>query len=128
MPNLSSRSKRELVRKKITSNKSLSIKEPRTKRSTKLNLRPLELRMKKKRKFKDLESSKKKLLIDKLRLMLLGPRELSRKEKDKPESVKDSSTKRDKESKLILRLPDRSSSLKSNPVSPNRPESRGKIT
>ena len=92
MPNLSSRSKRELVRKRITSNKSSSIKEPRTKRSTKLNLRPLELRMKKKRKFKDLESSKKKLLIDKLRLMLLGPRELSRKEKDKPENVKDSSS------------------------------------
>lgn len=75
--------------------KSLSIKEPRTKRSTKLNLRPLELRMKKKRKSKDLESSKKKLLIDKLRSMLLGPRELSRKAKDKPENVKDSSTKRE---------------------------------
>lgn len=128
MPNLSSRSKRELVRKRITSNKSSSIKEPRTKRSTKLNLRPLELRMKKKRKFKDLESFKKKLLIDKLRLMLLGPRELSRKERDKPENVKDSSTKRDKEFKLILRLPDRSSSLRNNPVSPNKPESRGKIT
>lgn len=128
MPNLSSKSKRELMRKKNTSNKSSSIKEPRTKRSTKLNLRPQELRMKKKRKFKDLESSKKKLLIDKLRLMLLGPRELSRKERDKPENVKDLSTKRDKEFKLILRLPDRSSSLKSNPVSPNRPELRGKIT
>ena len=128
MPNLSSRSKRELLRRKIMNNKSLSIKEPRTKRSTKLNLRPLELRMKKKRKFKDLESSKKKLLIDKLRSMLLGPRELSRKEKDKPENVKDSSTKRDKESRLILRLPDRSSSLKNNLVSPNKPESRGKIT
>ena len=122
------RSKRELLKKRIMNNKSLSIKEPRTKKSMKLKLRPLESRMKKRRKSKDFVSSKKKLLIDKLKLMLLGPRELSRKAKDKPENVKDSSTKRDKEFKLILRLPDRSNSLRNKPVSPSKLELRGKIT
>lgn len=109
-------------------NKSLSIKEPRTKKSTKLKLRPPESRTKKRRKSKDFVSSKRKLPIDKLRLMLLGPRELSRKVRDKPENAKDSSTKRDKESKLILRLPDKSSSLKNKPVLPSKLELRGKIT
>lgn len=122
------RSKRELLKKRIMNNKSLSIKEPRTKKSMKLKLRPLESRMKKRRKSKDSVSSKKKLPIDKLKLMLLGPRELSRKAKDKPENVKDSSTKRDKEFKLILRLPDRSNSLRNKPVLPSKLELRGKIT
>jgi hypothetical protein len=57
--------------------------------------------MRKKEKFKDSESSKKKLLIDKLKLMPLEPRELSKKERDKQEKEKDSSIKKDKESKLI---------------------------
>ena len=128
MLNLLLKSKRELKKKRNMSSKSSSIKEPRTKRNMKLNSRPLESRMKKKRKSKDSENFKKKLLIDKLKLMLLGPRELSRRVRDKLESVKDLSTKRDKESKLISRSPDRSNSLKNNRVLPSRPELRGKIT
>jgi hypothetical protein len=61
----------------------------------KLNSMPRESRMKRKEKFRDSESSRRRQLIDKLKLMHSEPRELSKKGKDKPEKERDSSTKRD---------------------------------
>jgi len=46
---------------------------------------------------RDLESFRRRPLIGRLRSMLLEPRELSRREKDRPEKEKDSSTRRDSE-------------------------------
>jgi hypothetical protein len=50
--------------------------------------------MRKKEKSKDLESSKRKLPIDKLKSTPSEPRELLKKERDKPEKEKDSSIKK----------------------------------
>jgi len=54
--------------------------------------------------------------------MLLEPKELSKKVKDKPDKERDSNKPRDKESKLILKSPDRSNSLKNNQVLVNKLE------
>ena len=48
----------------------MSIKGIRTRRNMKLNVRPKESRRKRKEKSKDCESSKRRLLIDKLKSML----------------------------------------------------------
>jgi len=58
-------------------------------------LRPRDSETRKKEKSRDSESYRRRLLIDKLRSMPSEPRELSRRERDRPESVKDSSTRRD---------------------------------
>lgn len=50
---------------------------------------------KRKEKSKDSESYRRRQQTDKLRSMPSEPRELSRRVRDKPESVKDSSTRRD---------------------------------
>ena len=55
----------------------------------KLNVKPKESRRRKKEKSKDSENFKKRLLIDKLKLMPSEPRELSKKVRDKPEKERD---------------------------------------
>ena len=91
-------------------------------------MRLKESKTRRKEKFKDSESSKRKLLIDKLKSMLSEPRELSRREKDKPEKEKDSSTKRDRGLQPILRSPDKSNSKRSNHPSLSKPGSKEKTT
>jgi len=65
------------------------------------NLKLKESKTRKKERFKDLESFKRKLPIDRLKSMLSEPKELLRKVRDKQEKEKDSNTKKDKEFKLI---------------------------
>ena len=67
-------------------------------------------------KSRDSESYRRRLLIDRLKLMPSEPRELSRRVRDKPEKEKDLSIKRDREFRPTSRLPDRSSSPKSSRV------------
>ena len=125
---LSLRNKREQMRKMTWSEVSSSIKEARIKKNTKLKWRPKESRKRRREKFKDLENSKRKLLTDKLKLMHLEPRELSRRARDKPEKERDWSNRREKESRLILKLPDKDNSLRSNQTLPNKPESKERTT
>ena len=75
-----------------------------------------ESRRRRREKSKDLESSRRRLLIDRLKLMHLGPREPLRRARDKPEKEKDSNKPRDKESKLISKLLDKSNLLRNNPA------------
>ena len=82
-------------------------------KSTKLLLRPKESRMKRKKKSKSSERCKRKLLIDKPKSMLSEPRELMRRKRDKPDSEKSSSTRRDNASLLILRRLDKDNSKRS---------------
>jgi hypothetical protein len=65
------------------------------------NLKLKESKTRKKERFKDLESFKRKLPIDRLKSMLSEPKELLKKVRDKQEKEKDSNTKKDKEFKLI---------------------------
>jgi hypothetical protein len=81
--------KREPRRRRIKKMRSLHIKKQEIKRSTKLNLRLKELKMRRREKSKDSENFKKKLLIDKPKSMPLGPRELLRKVRDKLGREKD---------------------------------------
>jgi len=60
--------------------------------------------------------------------MPLEPREHSRRVRGKPEKERDWNNKREKESKLILKLLDRDNSLRSNQTLLNKPESREKTT
>lgn len=84
--------------------------------------------MKRKEKSKDWESFKKKLLIDKQKLMPWEPRELSKKVRDKPEKERDLNKPRDKEFKLISKSPDKDNSQKNNQVLVNKLELRERIT
>ena len=65
------------------------------------NLKLKESKTRKKERFKDLESFKRKLPIDRLKSMLSEPKELLKKVRDKQEKEKDLNTKKDKEFKLI---------------------------
>ena len=123
-PKLLLKNKREPMRKKTWSEVSSNIKETRIKKNMKLKWRPRESRRRRKEKSKDLENSKRRLLIDKLKLMLLEPRELSKKARDKPEKERDWSNRREKESRLISKLPDKDNSLKSNQTLLSKPESK----
>ena len=76
--------------------------------------------MRKKRKSKGSENYKKKPPTDKPKSTPCEQKELSKKARDKHVSVKDSSTRRDRESLLILKLLDRLSSSKSRRVWLNR--------
>jgi len=108
------RKKSVLKRKRTKKNKLLPTKKLVTSVNTRPSLRNRESRRRKSVKSKDLESYKKRLLIDKPRSMPLEPRELLKKVKDKLESVRDLSRLRKLESPLILRLLDSVSSLRSN--------------
>ena len=80
------------MRRKNKNRKLSLIKKPETKRSLRLPKKLKESRMRKKRKSKDLESSKRRPLIDRLRSMLLEPKEPSKKERDRLEKERDSSS------------------------------------
>ena len=95
MPSLFFRKSRELEKRRLPNRRPSLIRRRETERNRRPRWKLSELRTKRKEKFRDLESFKRKQLIDKPKLMLSEPRELSRKVKDKQESVKDSSTRRD---------------------------------
>jgi hypothetical protein len=61
--------KREPRKRRIKNKKSSLTKKLETRRSMKLNSKLKESRTRRREKFKDLESSKRRLLIDKLRSM-----------------------------------------------------------
>jgi hypothetical protein len=128
MPNPLSREKKELRRKKTLSKKLLPIKKPETKRSMRLNLKPRESKTRRKKKFKDLESSKRRLPIDNLKSMPSEPREPSKKVRDKLGREKDSSIRRGRESKLILRLLEMCSSKRNRVLWPSKLELRERTT
>lgn len=128
MLNLSSRNKKDLMKKVNWLEVSLSIKEIRIKKNLKLKWRHKESRRRRKEKSRDLENFKKRLPIDKLKLMLLEPRELSRKVKDRLEKERDWSNKREKEFKLISKLQDKDNSQRSKEILPNKPELKERTT
>lgn len=64
------KSKNVLKKKKIKSNLLLPINVLRTRRSTKLNLRPKDSRMRRSVRFKSSESFRRRLPIDRLKLTL----------------------------------------------------------
>ena len=80
----------------------MRIKEPKIKRSMRPNLKLRESRRRRREKSKDSENFRRKLLTDKPKLMHLELKELLKRAKDKLENVKDSSSKKDNVSKLIL--------------------------
>jgi len=82
--------KRKMLKKKLS-----LIKRTRTERSMRLNWRPRKLRRRRRGKSRDSGSSRRRQLIDKQKLMHSEPREPSRRARDRQESVKDLSTRRD---------------------------------
>ena len=66
-----------------------------TERSTRPRSKLKESETRRREKSSDSESYRRRLLTDRLRLMLSEPRELLRRARDRPESVKDSSIRRD---------------------------------
>jgi len=106
----------------------LNIKEIKIKKNLKLKWRHKESRRRRKEKSRDLENFKKRLPIDKLKLMLLELRELSRKVKDRLEKERDWSNKREKEFKLISKLQDKDNSQRSKEILQNKPELKERTT
>ena len=84
--------------------------------------------MRRRKRYRDSESSKRRLPTDRLRLMLLERREPSRKVRDRPERGRDSSTRNARESLPILKSLDRLSLLRSKSPLPSKPESRERTT
>jgi hypothetical protein len=91
MLNLSLRSREESKSRKMKMMKLQSIKGKRIRWNSKPSKKVKDSKKKRSAKYKDLESFKRRLLIDKLRLMHSEPRELSRKVKEWPEKEKSSS-------------------------------------
>ena len=89
-----------------------SINVKRIRWNLKPNKKLKDLRKKRSAKYKDSESFKRRLLIDKLRLMHSEPRELLKKEKEWPEKEKSSSKQKGREFKLTSRKLDKSNSRK----------------
>jgi len=92
------------------------------------NAKLKESRMRKKEKSNDSENCKKRLLTDKLKLMHSALKEHSKKVKDKPEKERDLNNKSVRESKLILRLPDKDNLPKSKLVLLSKLESKERTT
>ena len=105
-----------------------SINVKRIRWNLKPNKKLKDLRKKRSAKYKDSESFKRKLLIDKLRLMHSEPREPSRKVREWPEKEKSSSKPKGKEFKLTSRKPDKSNSRRKLLPWLNRLEWREKTT
>jgi hypothetical protein len=103
-------------------------KKQRTRENMSTNWKSKELRMKRKEKYNDSVNCKKKLLIDKLKLMRLEPSEPSKKVSDKPEKERDLNNRRNKESLLTLRLLGIDSLLRNNLAWPSKPELSVRIT
>jgi hypothetical protein len=77
--------------------------------------------MRRKRKSRDSESSKRRLPIDKLKLMPSELREPLKRVKEMLESVRDLNTKKDRESSLTLKSPDKHNLPKSRSLLLNKP-------
>ena len=84
--------------------------------------------MRKKEKSKDSESSKRKLLIDKLKLMPLELRDHLKRVRETPEKEKSSRPQRDKEFRLIWRSLDKSNSKRKLLLWLNRQELKERTT
>lgn len=91
-------------------------------------MKPRESKRRKKERFKDSESFKRRQLTDRLKSMLLGPRELSKRARDKPENVKDLSSKRDSASRLTSSWLDRDNFQRNSKVSLIKQELKERIT
>ena len=89
------RSREEPKRKKIKTIRLLSINAKRIRLNLRPNKKPKEREKRKSVKFRDSVSFRRRLLIDRLKLMLLGLRERLRREKDKPEKEKSSKPPRE---------------------------------
>ena len=112
MLRLSSRSRSVRRRKRTRIKPLLIISVKRTRLNMRSNKKPKELEKKKRGKSNVCVSFKRRLLIDRLRLMLSGQREPSRRERDKPEKEKSLNRPRGRESKLTSKRLDKSNSLK----------------
>ena len=95
MLKLSLRSREESKNRKTKMSKLQSINAKRIRWNSKPNRKFKDSKKKRSAKYKDLESSKRRLLIDKLRLMHSEPKELSKKVKEWPEKEKSSSKQRE---------------------------------
>ena len=122
------RDREELKKKRIRIMQLLSIRGRRIRWSLRNNRRHKGSERRRSVKFKDLESFKKRLLIDRLKLMLYEPRGHSKRESDKLEKEKDSNKLREKESKLISKKPDKSNSKRRHQHLQNRLELKEKTT
>ena len=100
----------------------------KTNRNSKNSKRLKESEKKKKERSNDLESSKRKLQIDKLKSMLCEQREPSKREKDKLEKEKSSNRPRDSVSRLTSRRQDKSSSRRKPLPQPSRLEQKERTT
>lgn len=92
---------------------SVSISARRISVNMRLSLRRNASRMRRSAKSRDCVSSRRRPPIVKLKLMLFVPSVLSRRARDKQDSVKSSSMRRDSALLLTLRLPARDSSRRS---------------
>ena len=113
MLNPYSRSKNVLKRKRTKSRPSSPINVLRTRRSTKLNLKPKDLRMRRNVRSKSSENFRRRLPIDRLKLTLLEPNVPLRRVRDKLVFVRSLSMKRDNVLPPILSRPDRDNSMRS---------------
>ena len=120
MLRLSLRNRNVRKRRRIMTRPLPSISVKRTRLNMRNNKRPKELEKKKRGKSNVCVSSKKRQLTDRLRLMLYGQREPSRRERDKPEKEKSLNRPRGRESKLTSKRLDKSNSLKRHLPSPSR--------
>lgn len=105
-----------------------SINAKKIKLNLRLNKRPKGLEKKKRGRFRDSVSFKKKLLIDKLKLMPSVQREPSKRARELLEKEKNSNRPKDNAFRLISRKPDRSNSRKKLPPWLNRLGLKEKIT
>jgi len=108
--------------------KLLIIREQRIKKNSRHNKSIKGRKKRKREKFRDSENCRRRLLIDKLKLMLLELREPSRRVRDKHVKEKSLSKQRDKEFKPISRRPDRSNSKRKLLLWLNKLESRERTT
>ena len=95
-----------------------------TKRSNRLNMRDnsanWESKKRRKKNSKRWENFRRKLPIDNLKLMPLGPRELKNNRRETQDSVKNSSSRKDRDFWLTLMMLDLSNSKKDNTNLPNK--------
>jgi hypothetical protein len=118
----------ERLKNKLLTIRSQCIKKQKIRKNSRLNKKLKDWEKKKSAKFKDLENFKRRLLIDKLKLMLWEPREHSRKVREMLEKEKSLRQLKDKEFRLIWKLLDRNNSKKKLLHWLNKQESKEKIT
>ena len=101
MPRPSLKNRKEFKKKRIKTKLLLNTKGKRTRLSLKNNKKLRDWEKKKSVRSRDSESFRRRLLIDRLKLMPWGPKELSKRVKEMPEKEKSWSKLRDKGFKLI---------------------------